>query len=77
LAAASCDGSYRENSVGSFLVGGVSGANIYHYAVNCRTVYHPLAHRYEQVKEPTRLISERNRPTEEGLQYVMEPETIH
>jgi len=32
----------------------VSGANVYHYAVYCRTVYHPLAHRYEQVKEPMR-----------------------
>jgi len=28
---------------------------IYHYAVYCRTVYHPLAYRYEQEKEPTRL----------------------
>jgi len=55
LAAASSDGGYGENNVGSFLVGGVSGANVYHYAVYCRTVYHPLAHRYEQVKEPTRL----------------------
>jgi len=28
LAAASCDGGYGENNVGSFLVGGVSGANV-------------------------------------------------
>jgi len=54
MAAASCDGGYGKNNVGSFLVGGVSGASVYHYAVYCRIVYHPLAHRYEQLKEPTR-----------------------
>jgi len=66
-AAASCDGGYGEKNVGFFLVGGL---NVYYYVVYRRTVYDPLAHRYEQVKEPTRLISERNRPTEEGLQSV-------
>jgi len=45
LAAASCDGGYGENNVGSFLVGEVSGAIVHHYAVGlyCRTVYHLLA----------------------------------
>jgi len=55
LAAASCDGGYGENNVGSFLVGGVREANVYHYAVYRRTVYHPLAYRHEQVKELTGL----------------------
>jgi len=54
LPAASSDGGYGENNVGSFLVGGVGGANVYYYAVYCRTVYHSPAHRYEQVKEPTK-----------------------
>ena len=54
MAAASCDGGDRENNVDSSLVGGVGGANACHYVVYCRTVRHPLAHRYEQVREPTR-----------------------
>jgi len=33
LAAASCDGGYGGNNVGAVLVAGVSGANVYHYAV--------------------------------------------
>jgi len=52
LTVASCDGGYGDNNVGCFLVGGVSGANVYHYAVYCQTVYHPLAYRFEQVKKP-------------------------
>jgi len=29
FAAASCDGGFRDNNVGSFLMGGVTGANVY------------------------------------------------
>ena len=53
MAAASCDGSDGENNVDSFLVGGVGGASACHCGVYCRTVHHPLVHRYEQVKKPT------------------------
>ena len=54
MAAASCDGADGEISVDSFLEGGVGGANACHYVVYRRTVYYPLAHRYEPVREPTR-----------------------
>jgi len=59
LAAASSDGGYGGNNVGSGRVAGVSGANVYHHAVGyivehfiiCLRTYMSI----EQVKEPTRL----------------------
>ena len=51
MAAASCDGGDGENNVDFSMVEEVGGANACHYVVYCRTVYHPLAHRYEQVKD--------------------------
>ena len=69
MEAASCDGDdgeiiadsflvggpgYGENIVDSLLVGGPGGANACHYGVYCQTVYRPLAHRYELMREPTR-----------------------
>ena len=32
----------------------MGSANACYYVVYCRTVYLPLVHRYEQVREPTR-----------------------